>query len=62
MLSMLSAGLASRLTQRSSDGQCGSAKGCHNPESMRFEMRIELARGERQQRCWDADADGAVDC
>jgi hypothetical protein len=48
MLSMLSAGLASRLTQRSSDGQCGSAKGCHDPESMRSEMRIELARGERQ--------------
>jgi hypothetical protein len=24
-------------------------------------MRIELARGERQQRCWDADPDGAVD-
>jgi hypothetical protein len=28
---------------------------------MRSEMRIELARGERQQRCWEANADGAVD-
>jgi hypothetical protein len=52
----LSAGFANRLAQRPSERQCGSAKSCHDPESVRAKMGIELAR------CWDADADGAVDC